>query len=233
MILRCSTAGRVIIGSGFTGISVGYGEPGEKRYRSLSMKRKLSCIAMVTGLLCLAVTGCVTTIDGEKFNRTRLKSRTDVLKISDLYRDESIPLEQHALLYVGVADGRQLRIPEFDGKYAGLLRYLATNIVGLIPPGSHQLLVKELESTKSIGTITYEFEPGKLYMLTGDWTDKAGVIEGTIRAAFGFGRRGEYAVLIVSADEDIAAADKREKILWDVRMKNIDAAMEAYRKKNP
>jgi hypothetical protein len=194
--------------------------------RSFRMKRKLSFIAIAAGLLCLFFTGCVTTIDGEKFSRRSLTDQTFVAKrINDQHRDKSVALEQHALLYIGAAGGRDLRISNFDGK----ITMLFSGQVGLIPPGSHQMKVKPNESMFADGVeITYTFEPGKLYMLTGDSTTTTNAITGTLGMS-----TFEYTPWIVNADEDIAAADKRGKIVWDIRIKNIDIVMEPYRKKNP
>ena len=102
----------------------------------------------------------------------------------DQFRDKSISLDDHALLYTSVYTEHKKTIHgaifktekllfvirSINGKLGenSLMSTICSGNVGLIPPGTNHIILKTVEPIEADLIIEYTFEPGKIYILKGN-----------------------------------------------------------------
>jgi hypothetical protein len=205
----------------------------------ISMKTKIGIVRLFGLMLCPLLFGCVTIVEGEKFSYREWNTETTITKFNDRFRDKTLPLDDHSLLYIDMikfgtkssyADMIQ-RVSNFGGKFGGMtsITSLESGVVGLIPSGTHELktMVKDPNTIGGYVTLEHTFEPGKIYVLLGDREWKS---TGFIGAMYGVSSF-VYTPIIVALEELIKDADDRGTILLNARFENINTAFADYRKK--
>ena len=179
--------------------------------------------------------GCATNaakIEGMKLS-VRDKNNVTIQYFVDQFRDKSISLDDHALLYTSVYTEHKKTIRgaifetekllfvirSINGKLGGssLMSTICSGNVGLVPPGTNHIILRPGEAIGDDLIFEYKFEPGKIYILKGNRE----YVENKIYVNS----------WVESIDESFEKADEREKILLNKLSENINIEKEKYRKK--
>ena len=116
-------------------------------------------LLMIIGFL---LSGCTSTPAGVSVNSTR-------------FQDLSIPWQEHAMVFLSMPSGisHGIRINSVDSENSNKTSIVSSGNVVIIPPGTHMIhtqvwrLVSNSEVSIAI-PVTYEFQPGEHYILTGE-----------------------------------------------------------------